>query len=81
MGEAPQIIAAISKETRGEKPVVPAGASKQVLTAADAAQFRAEADRHRIAPRFFHVVQDVFAVGFAVGILDGRVDRAKTPSP
>ena len=68
-----RLLRVTSSETRGENPVVPRGRIEAGLAAADAPQFRAEADRHRVAPRLLHVVQDVFAVGLAVGILNGGV--------
>src|SRR5205085_173368 len=47
------------------------------LAAADAAELGAEADGGRIAARFFHIIENVLAVLFAIGILDGGVDAGE----
>ena len=66
-----RLLRVTSSETRAEAPVWPR--AQTIRAAADARQFRAHAGGQRIARRFLHVVQDVFAIGFAVGILDRRV--------
>jgi len=67
-----------SSDTRGEKPVWPAGASRQVWHP-HARQLRAQARRKRVAPRLFHLIEHVLAAALAVGVLDGRIDARKDP--
>jgi hypothetical protein len=62
-----------SKETRGEKRA--AGRRIQTgLAPANPPHFGTQTEGEGIPGRFSHVVQDVFAILLAVGILNGRID-------
>ena len=76
VAQAPEIIARDIDETHGAK--LRSGRCVETgLAAADAPELGAHADGHRIACRFFHIEQDVFAIGLAIGVLNRRVDAGE----
>src|SRR5205814_3381955 len=73
MTPAPQVVSGdIEGSARGETGL--AGRRLQTGRAtSDAAQLRAGAERQRVPGGFVHIVDDVFVVRLAIGILNGRI--------
>ena len=75
VSEAQEIQTADVQRKLGLKPVRPAGRRETGGAGrAEARHLRAESQAQRIAVGFLEVVENVFMIGVAVGILDGRID-------
>src|SRR5271157_5686071 len=77
VADAPEVVAGdIEREARREAGGS-GGSIQAIVAAADAAELGANADGQRIAAGFLHLVEDVFVVGRAVGVLNGGVDAGE----